>query len=203
MSGAPSAVQQERELIPDEPKTEAETASRRIARIRWDDCCHFGSNGPLLFLLGVGLLFISSMLVGLLGEQVYRAQQLATEGLPATGTVVKKIPHAAGGRDAHGTSYELDYVFTAAAGPRLKGRGAVDAVTWEQMKEGGPVDIEYAAARPQINQIGHATMPSIGAYLGVALGAVLWLSGAALACQGLRRARSARVGAEPNNVHTV
>ena len=45
--------------------------------------------------------------------------------------------------------------------------------------------------------------PSIGAYLGVALGAVLWLSGAALACQGLRRARSARVGAEPNNVHTV
>jgi hypothetical protein len=196
-------VQRERELIPDEPNTGADSASRRFARIRWHGYCHFGSNGPLLFLLGVGLLLISSMLVGLLGEQVYRTQRLATEGLPATGTVVKKLLRPAGERDAHGISYEVDYVFTAAAGPRLEGNGAVDAVTWDQMTEGGPVDIEYAAARPQINQIGHATMPSIGAYLAVALGAVLWLSGAALACQGLRRPRSARVGVQPNKGHTV
>jgi len=162
-------------LIPDEPKTGADTASRRI--------------GLLLFLLGVGLLFSSSMLVGLLGEKVYRKQRLATEGLPATGTIVRKLLRPTGGSDAHGTSYEVDYVFTAAAGPRLEGKGALDALTWDQMTEGGPVDIEYVAARPQINQIGHATIPSIGAYLAVALGAVLWVSGTALACQGLRRSR--------------
>jgi len=161
-------------------------STRGSALIRSEYHVRLGSNRPALFLVGAGLLLTSSAFVGLLGEHVYRTHRLAAEGLSATGTVVKKVLHRAGDYGTDGTSYEVDYLFTSAAGPRLKGSDTVDAATWDQMTEGGPVEIEYAAGRPQINQIGHKVIPSLGTYLAVACGVVLWLLGATLAFQGLR-----------------
>jgi hypothetical protein len=165
---------------------------------------HFKSNARLAFIVGVGLLFVSSVFVGFLGDAVYRSQQLATEGLPATGTVVNKIVHRAGDRSTDGTFYEVEYLFTSAAGPRFMGHDTIEGAIRDQITEGGPVDIEYVAGQPRINQIGHATMPSFGAYLAVAFGAMLWPIGAALACNGLLTSWSARAcspGARKDVLH--
>jgi len=153
---------------------------------------HFKSNARLAFIAGVGLLFVSSVFVGSLGDAVYRRHRLATEGLPATGTVVNKIVHRASDHITDGTFYEVEYLFTSAAGPRFMGHDTIEAAIWNQITEGGPVDIEYAAGQPQINQIGHAAIPSVGAYLAVVFGAMLWLTGAALAFNGLLTSWSAR-----------
>jgi hypothetical protein len=85
---------------------------------------------------------------------MYRAHRLASDGKFATGTVVKKVMQPASDYETSDTSYEVDYSFTTADGHDVQGTDTVDPDAWDQLKEGAPVQIEHAASKPQINQIG-------------------------------------------------
>jgi hypothetical protein len=134
---------------------------------------------------GAFMVFISSGFVLATGPFAYRERRLAREGQPATATVVKKVLHSASdSRNSDtSTSYEVDYIFTAADGRRVKGSDTIDPDQWDQLNEGGPVEVEYAASAPRINQIAGG-----GGYLVSAIFAgvfsLLWLVGAALVLKG-------------------
>jgi len=118
---------------------------------RWQS----GSKGPapLVFIGGV-LIFISSIFLIILGPYVYEQHLLSTQGKITTGTVVKKLMHQASDSGNTDTSYEVDYSFLTAEGTKVEGNDTVDPDVWDQINEGGSVQIEYAASKPRINQIG-------------------------------------------------
>ena len=68
---------------------------RGILLWRWQYTWQPQTNAGVLLFFGVVLLFISSIFLGLMGNYVYRAHRLASEGKFATGTVVKKVMHPA------------------------------------------------------------------------------------------------------------
>ena len=151
----------------------------------WSYQWQSGSKAPPLLFIGGVLLFVSSIFIGFMGDFVYRAHRLASEGKFSTGTVVKKVMHQASDSGDSNTSYEVDYFFTTADGRKLEGDDKVDSDVWDQLKEGGPVQIEYAASKPRINQVGATGGAIIGGYIVVVLASVMWLVGATLAIKGL------------------
>ena len=152
----------------------------------WSYQWHSGSKGPppLLFIGGV-LIFISSIFFLILGPYVYDQHLLSTQGKITTGTVVKKLMHQASDSGNTDTSYEVDYSFLTAEGTKGEGNDTIDPDVWDQINEGGSVQIEYAASKPRINQIGVTSSVFFG-YL--ALVAVPFLAAVALgwACRGSR-----------------
>jgi hypothetical protein len=161
----------------------------------WQYQGQFGSNGPPLVLVGSVVLLISSLLVVLLGDSVYPTFRLATDGLPATGTVMKKTMHHADDRGIENSSYQVDYLFTTADGRSVPGSDTVDPSAWDQITEGARVPVEYAATQPSIHRIGAAAKLPIGGCLALAGASLLWLLGGALAVKGLRMTRAARARA--------
>jgi len=153
----------------------------------WSYQWQSGSKAPPLIFIGGVLLFVSSIFLALMGSYVYRAHRLASEGKFATGIVVKKVMHQASDSGTSNTSYEVDYNFTTADGLKVEGNDTIDPDAWDQIKEGGPVQIEYAASKPRINQVGATTGgPIIIGYIVVVVASVMWLVGATLAVKGLR-----------------
>jgi methionine-rich copper-binding protein CopC len=152
---------------------------------RWQYTWQPQTNAGILLFFGLVLLFITSIFLGLLGDFEYRAHRLASEGKFATGTVVKKVMHAASNNGTSDTSYEVDYNFTTADGHQIEGNDKVNPDAWDQLKEGGSVQIEYAAGKPRINQVGATEGPSIIADIVLVLAAIMWLVGATLAVKGL------------------
>jgi hypothetical protein len=138
-----------------------------------------------LIFFGALLVFLSSMFVAFTAPEAYRGRRLSTEGRPATGTVIKKVLHRASDNpnSDSSTSYEVDYTFTTANGRRIAGSEAIDADGWDRLNEGGPIEIEYAASAPRINQIAGE-----GGYLGSAIIAtvfsLVWLVGTGLILKG-------------------
>ncbi len=110
---------------------------------------------PLLFFGGL-LLFIGSIFLLLMGNDAYKEHRLSSEGKLTDGIVVKKGLNQASDNGTSKTSYEVDYTFTTADGQKIAGHDTVDPDIWDQIKEGGPVQIDYAASKPDINQIGPA-----------------------------------------------
>jgi Protein of unknown function (DUF3592) len=157
---------------------------RRGIRL-WSYKWQSGSKAPPLIFIGGVLLFVSSIFLALMGSYVYRAHRLASEGKFATGTVVKKVMHHASDSGTSNTSYEVDYNFTTADGRKVEGNDTIDPDAWDQLKEGGPVQIEYAASKPRINQVGATSGPIIIGYIVVVVASVMWLAGATLAVKGL------------------
>src|ERR1017187_4814185 len=158
---------------------------RRGIRL-WSYKWQSGSKAPPLIFIGAILLFVGSIFIAIMGTYVYRAHRLASEGKFATGTVVKKVMHQASDSGTSNTSYEVDYNFTTADGRTLEGNDTIDPDAWDQLKEGGPVQIEYAASKPRINQVGATSGPLIIGYIVVVVASVIWLVGATLAVKGLR-----------------
>jgi hypothetical protein len=163
---------------------------RRGIRL-WSYKWQSGSKAPPLIFIGGVLLFVSSIFLALMGTYVYRAHRLASEGTFSTGTVVKKVMHQASDSGASNTSYEVDYSFTTADGRTVEGNDTIDPDAWDQLKEGGPVQIEYAASKPRINEVGATSGPIIIGYIVVVVASVMWLVGATLAVKGLRGTWSA------------
>jgi hypothetical protein len=155
----------------------------------WSYQWQSGSKAPPLLLFGGVLLFVSSIFIFFMGDYVYRARRLASEGKFSTGTVVKKVMHQASD-SGDNTSYEVDYVFTTADGRKLEGDDKVDPDVWDQLKEGGPVQIEYAASKPRLNQVGATGAAIIGGYIVLIVASAMWLLGATLAVKGLLAPRS-------------
>ncbi len=162
-----------------------EIGPRRRGITLWSYKWQSGSKAPPLIFIGGVLLFVSSIFLALMGSYVYRAHRLASEGKFATGTVVKKVMHQASDSGTSNTSYEVDYSFTTAEGLKVESNDTIDPDAWDQLKEGGPVQIEYAASKPRINQVGATSGAIIGGYVVVVLASVMWLVGATLAVKGL------------------
>ena len=159
---------------------------------RWQYTWQPKTNAQFLLFTGAILLFVGSIFLALMGNYVYRAHRLASEGKFATGSVVKKVMHQASENGTSNTSYEVDYIFTTADGIKIESNDTIDPDAWDQLKEGGPVQIEYAAGKPRINQVGATSGPIIIGYIVVVLASVMWLGGAALAVKGLLGPKSAR-----------
>ena len=68
----------------------------------------------------------------------------------------------------------------------LRGIWTVDADHWDQIHEGGPVQVEYAASNPELNQIGTPPGGLMFIDSALVLASVMWLVGATLAFKGLR-----------------
>jgi hypothetical protein len=170
----------------------------RLWSYRWQS----GSKPPPLLFIGGVLLFVSSIFIFFMGDYVYRAHRLASEGKFSTGTVVKKVMHQASDSGDQNTSYEVDYTFTTADGRKLEGDDKVDPDVWDQLKEGGPVQIEYAASKPRLNQVGATGGAIIGGYIVLIVASAMWLLGATLAVKGLfgSSAPAAGVAAESKMV---
>ncbi len=164
---------------------------------------YFGSNGPALFIVGVVLMLLSALFVALVAKDVYRQQRLATEGLPAIGTVVRKTLHRANDQGTSDTSYELDYVFATAGGRRLRGSDTVDPTTWDAIVEGAQIPVEYAASRPTIQRIGGRVNPPMGGELLLAAASILGLCGAALGIKALCLPWTAAARAAQTDSNTV
>jgi len=154
--------------------------------IRWQHYGSFDASGPPLFFVGVVLLLLGALFVALVANDVYRLQSLATEGLPAIGTVVKKSMHRADDQGRTDTSYKVDFVFATASGRRIEGTDQVDPAAWDAITEGSLIPLEYAASRPKIHRIGDRVKPPIGGELVIAASSILGLCGAALAARALR-----------------
>jgi hypothetical protein len=154
---------------------------------RWQS----GSKGPapLVFIGGI-LIFISSIFLIILGPYVYEQHLLSTQGKIATGTVVKKLMHQASDSGHSDTSYEVDYSFLTADGTKIEGNDTVDPDVWDQTNEGSSVQIEYAASKPRINQVGVTNSVLFG-YLALVVVSLVWLGGATVAVKGLLRPSSA------------
>jgi len=162
------------------------TGPRRWGQWRWQFTWQPETNAAGLLFFGAVMLFMSTILLGILGKYMYRAHRLASEGKFATGTVVKKVMQPASDNGTSDTSYEVDYNFTTADGHDIQGNDRVDPDEWDQLKEGAPVQIEYAATKPQINQIGAIEGPIIIGEIGLVIASIMWLAGATLAVKGLR-----------------
>jgi len=152
---------------------------------RWQFTWQPETNAAGLLFFGVVLLFISTIFLGILGKYMYRAHRLGSEVKFATGTVVKKVMQPASGNGTSDTSYEVDYSFTTADGHDIQGNDTVDPDAWDQLNEGAPVQIEYAASKPQINQIGATEGPIIIGEIGLVMASIMRLAGATLAVKGL------------------
>lgn len=159
---------------------------RGILLWRWQYTWQPKTNAQFLLFAGAILLFISSIFLALMGNYVYRAHRLASEGKFATGAVVTKVMHQASENGTSNTSYEVDYVFTTADGIKIESNDTIDPDAWDQLKEGGPVQIEYASSKPRINEVGATSGPIIIGYIVVVVASVMWLVGATLAVKGLR-----------------
>lgn len=160
---------------------------RRPEIVLWKYRWRSGSNAPAPLLpIGLILLFVGSILLLLMGTYAYKEHRLSSEGKLAAGVVVRKILHQAANNGNSNTSYEVDYTFTTAGGRKIESKDTVDPDAWDQLKEGGPVQIEYAASNPRINQIG-AGGNGLLVYIFVAVASILWILGATLAGKGLLR----------------
>jgi hypothetical protein len=109
----------------------------------------------------------------------------ASEGEFSFGTVLKKLMHQASDTSDSNTSYEVDYVFTTADGRKIEADDMVDSDVWDQLKEGGPVQIEYAASKPRLNQVGATGGAIVGSYIVLIVASAMWLLGATLVVKGL------------------
>jgi len=177
-------------------------APRRPGILLWRYKWQSRSQAPPLLFIGAILLFVGSIFIAIMGTYVYRAHRLASEGEFATGTVVKKVMHQASDSGTSNTSYEVDYSFTTATGLKVEGDDTIDPDAWDQLKEGGPVQIEYAASKPRINQIGATSGPLIIGYIVVVVASLIWLVGATLAVKGLRGPWSAPVRSGKPETHS-
>src|ERR1700680_2167644 len=153
---------------------------------------------PPLLLIGGLLLFVGSLFLLLMGNYAYKEHRLSSEGKLTDGIVVKKVLNQASDNGTSKTSYAVDYTFTTADGRKIAGHDTVDPDIWDQLKEGGPVQIDYAASKPDINQIGPARGNSWGEFLFICgvlgVGSVLWLLGAIVLVKGLRARSSGQAG---------
>ena len=129
-----------------------------------------------------------------MGNYAYQEYRLSSEGKLTDGIVVKKVLNQASDNGTSKTSYAVDYTFTTADGRKIAGHDTVDPDIWDQLKEGGPVQIDYAASKPNINQIGPARGNSWGEVLFIGVGSVLWLLGAIVLVKGLRARSSGQAG---------
>jgi uncharacterized protein DUF3592 len=168
-------------------------------RYRWRS----GSKAPAQLYFGAILLFISSVFVGILGNDAYRSHRLASEGQIAIGKVVKKTLHRAGDSGNANTSYEVDYVFLAANGREVADNDTIDPDTWDQIEEGGPVPVQFAASDPRISRIRTGAGETIIGDIALVVASLMWLVGATLAVRGLLGPRSARAGGGPPDRKTV
>src|SRR5208283_1791175 len=112
----------------------------------WQYRSRSGDKAPPLVVVGAILLFIGSILLLIMGHFAYKAHRLASEGKMAAGIVVKKVINQASDNGTSDTSYQVDYAFSASDGRKIEGKDTVDPEAWDQLKEGGPVQIEYAAS---------------------------------------------------------
>ena len=166
----------------------------------WQYRWRSGDKAPPLLVVGAILLFIGSIFLLIMGHFAYKAHRLASEGKMAAGTVVKKVINQASDNGTSDTSYQVDYAFSAADGRKIEGKDTVDPEAWDQLKEGGPVQIEYAASAPRINQIGASNGVSVVIWAMLGLGSVIFLLGATLAMKGLLGPSSAAAGrSEPKS----
>src|SRR6267142_2930800 len=154
---------------------------------RWQS----GSKGPppLLFIGGI-LIFIRSIFFLRLGGYVYNQHLLSTQGKVTTGTVVKKRMRQASDSGSSDTSYEVDYTFITPDGTKVESNDTMDPDAWDQINEGGSIQIEYVASKPRINQIG-VTVSVLFGYLAMVVVSIVWLFGATLAVKGLLRRSTA------------
>ena len=157
---------------------------------------------PPLLLIGGLLLFVGSLFLLLMGNYAYKEHRLSSEGKLTDGIVVKKVLNQASDNGTSKTSYAVDYTFTTADGRKIAGHDTVDPDIWDQLKEGGPVQIEYAPSKPRINQVGATGGAIIGGYTVLIVASAMWLLGATLAVKGLlgSSAPAAGVAAESNMV---
>ena len=159
-------------------------------KYRWQS----GSKAPPLLSIGGLLLFVGSIFLLLMGSYVRTEHRLSSEGKLTNGIVVKKVLNQASDNGTSSTSYEVDYTFTTADGQKIDGHDTVDPDAWDQLKEGGSVQIDYAASKPRINQIGPPTLGFWAEFLVLGLGSALWLLGAALMVKGFRARSSSQAG---------
>ena len=148
---------------------------------------------PLLFMGGL-LLFVGSLFLLLMGNYAYTEHRLSLQGKLTDGIVVKRVLNQASDNGNSQTSYAVDYTFTAADGRKITGHDTVDPDIWDQLKEGGPVQIDYLPSKPDINQIGPARGNYLAEVLVLGVGAVVWLLGAIVLVKGLRARSSGPAG---------
>ena len=149
---------------------------------------------PPLRLIGGLLLVVGSVFLLVMGNYAYQQHRLSSEGKLTDGIVVKKVLNQASDNGTSKTSYAVDYTFTTAAGRKITGEETVDPDVWDQLKEGGPVQIDYAASKPEINQIGPARGNSWVVFLVLGVGSGIWLLGAIVLVKGVRARSSAPAG---------
>src|ERR1700687_98431 len=168
---------------------------------RWQ----FRSRSASSLFAGAVLLFVSFIFVALLGKGAYDAHRFASEGRFATATVTKKVVHPASDNGTTNTSYEVNYVFTTADGHKVESSDTVDPDTWDQIVDGGPVDVEYAASDPTINRIGIATGVTVIGSILLIVASVLGLLGATFAVKGLLALQTSPESAGPgaSDIHAV
>ena len=154
--------------------------------VLWGFRWQFRSRGAALLLFGVVFLFISSIFLSLMAGASYKAHRLAGEGQLAAGTVIKKLLHPAGDNGTPNTWYEAAYTFTTRDGRKVETDATIDADHWDQIHEGGPVQVEYAASNPELNQIGKPQDGLVFIDSALVVAAAMWLVGATLAFKGLR-----------------
>jgi len=142
--------------------------------------------GGILLVMGSGFLYFG-------GSDAYREHRLSSEGKLTDGIVIKKVLNQASDNGSSRTSYAVDYTFTTAAGGKITGEDTVDPDIWDQLKEGGPVQIDYAASKPELNQIG-PVRNSWGDLVVLGVGSVVWLVGALVTVLGLRARSTAHAG---------
>jgi len=154
--------------------------------------------------MGGLLLFVGSLFLLSMGNYAYNEYRLSSEGKLTEGIVVKKVLNQASDNGTSETSYAVDYTFTTPDGRKIAGHDTVDPDIWDQLQEGGPVQVDYAASKPDLNQIGPARGNSWGDFLFICgvlgVGSVLWLLGAILTVKGLRARLSAQAGIAPQAV---
>jgi len=149
---------------------------------------------PPLRLIGGLLLVVGSVFLLVMGNIAYEEHRLALEGKLTDGIVIKKVLNQASDNGTSNTSYAVDYTFTTAEGRKITGENTVDPDVWDQLKEGGPVQIDYAASKPELNQVGPARGNSWWEFLVLGVGVGIWLLGAIVLVKGVRARSSAQAG---------
>ena len=134
--------------------------------------------GAVFMLVGLPLL-VFGVFAGL------KEQRYAEQGAETDGVVVSKDV-----RRGKGTSYRVSYVFTARDGRSYSGRASMRRATWDGLRQGSRVRVEYLPDDPAENRI-VGSRDRVAAYVLIPMGAAFGGIGAFLFFKDLRRIRTA------------
>ncbi len=137
--------------------------------------------GALFFCLG---LFDWLQIRGL--DERFQQHARTVQGTVLTKTIISSSSGGILRRQSSSRSYYVTYRFSTPEGQEFEGSAGVYSETWDNLAEGGPIQITYLPDAPQTNRVeGRTDLGSAAARL--LMGGLLAAGGGALVFWDLRR----------------